>query len=230
MGCWNGTCGLTNLSVRAEDDVVFYLLKDGEFRNSLGFGTGVCYSNELFAPFGLPVYGKYNDYGTVEKIQNPEMAVKLVKAAKFDGTFEDMLSAIGENHRSDDNLAALGWKALRGYSTIMFHKFAVDLVIEHIKTERESSYIRFEEEIKSTSILNLIYCRYCTSEKFLLLLEEADRPELLKHKALEIGMNDLRKLWMPQGGAGSQGEETSVYKKLAQATVDHCLKVERMED
>jgi hypothetical protein len=60
MGCWNGTCAVSNLHVTAGQDViVFLLLKNNEHRS-------FCYGNALYDICPIPFYGKYNDYGAVE--------------------------------------------------------------------------------------------------------------------------------------------------------------------
>lgn len=60
MGCWNGTCAVSNLHVRHRQDVaVFMLLKNNETRT-------FCYGNALYDICPIPFYGKYNDYGAVE--------------------------------------------------------------------------------------------------------------------------------------------------------------------
>lgn len=60
MGCWNGTCAVSNLHVTAGQKVmVLMLLKNTEARS-------FCYGNALYEVCPVPFYGKYNDYGAVE--------------------------------------------------------------------------------------------------------------------------------------------------------------------
>lgn len=247
MGCWNGTCGITNLPIHHGEDIVFYILRENRLRDCPGFGAGICYSDELFSPLGLPIYGKYDDYGGIEKIQNPRIAETIVRAANFNGSFEDMLSAIGDNHRDDENLAALGWTALRGYSTMMFHRFAVDLIVEHVKTEQKDTYKRYEEEIQlhldhlklkdelaaiGHSLVSSLQRMLNNSDSVMsVLLDFEDAaPEVLRHKIFDIGMNCIRKPWMPQAGAGSQNEGLSMYRNLAKAVIDYTHRNEDLRD
>ena len=56
MGCWNKTCGLSNLHITAGTPVyVFVLEEDRDDSN--------CYSTSLFSPLLLPFESEYNDYG-----------------------------------------------------------------------------------------------------------------------------------------------------------------------
>lgn len=64
MGCWNETCALSHLPIRAGDEVVFLVLTrtpyfDHEAR------TG-CYIGDHWFPRTLPLFAKYNDYGSIE--------------------------------------------------------------------------------------------------------------------------------------------------------------------
>lgn len=60
MGCWNGTCAISNLHVKAGQKVaVFLLLKNNEPKT-------FCYGNALYDLCPVPFYGEYNDYGAVE--------------------------------------------------------------------------------------------------------------------------------------------------------------------
>lgn len=60
MGCWNGTCAVSQLHVMNGQRVaVFMLLENKESRS-------FCYGNALYDLCPVPFYGKYNDYGAVE--------------------------------------------------------------------------------------------------------------------------------------------------------------------
>lgn len=59
MGCWNQTCGLTQLHIRAGEPVLVLALSTSH-RDSL------CYTTPFFTPFPVPFYSTYNDYGSGE--------------------------------------------------------------------------------------------------------------------------------------------------------------------
>ena len=57
MGCWNKTCGLSNLPIMCgEDTYVFVLQRENEIENH-------CYATHLYRPLLLPFVSTYNDYG-----------------------------------------------------------------------------------------------------------------------------------------------------------------------
>jgi len=63
MGCWNGTCGLTNLPIHdGEEMYVFPVLE-----NDLSSYRSHCYSSALYKPMLTPFVSVYNDYGAGEK-------------------------------------------------------------------------------------------------------------------------------------------------------------------
>lgn len=68
MGCWNGTCGISQLPILAGTKVKVVLLLQSEFNKSVQ-GSGSCYITQYFRPWFLPVTAEYNDYGSIEKIE-----------------------------------------------------------------------------------------------------------------------------------------------------------------
>lgn len=69
MGCWHGTCGLSQLPIKAgEKTALFIIVERGVGRS--GSGGGFCYSNDIYTPTSIPIFGKYNDYGSLEEIEH----------------------------------------------------------------------------------------------------------------------------------------------------------------
>lgn len=56
MGCWNKTCGLSNLHIYAGDPVYVFVLEEKRDDSN-------CYTTSLFRPLLLPFESEYNDYG-----------------------------------------------------------------------------------------------------------------------------------------------------------------------
>ena len=66
MGCWNKTCGLSNLHITAGTPVyVFVLEKNKDY--------DPCYSTGLFSPLLLPFESVYDDYGGGEDSSGPAL-------------------------------------------------------------------------------------------------------------------------------------------------------------
>ena len=67
MGCWNGTCGVTQISINeGEPCRVLLLQKTPGYADPGGF----CYHIGDWAPMCMPIKGKYNGYGTLEDFED----------------------------------------------------------------------------------------------------------------------------------------------------------------
>ncbi len=89
MGCWNKTCGLSNLHIRAGEQVyVFPIVSNGN-------ASDRCYSTAFWSPVMIPFLSEYNDYGGGENShKNIEYTLK--------GLREHMVEMeLGENQYHD---------------------------------------------------------------------------------------------------------------------------------
>lgn len=64
MGCWNKTCGISRLHIRAGVPVHVFVLEANTAESSRG---NRCYQTALFSPLLLPFQAKYDDYGGGEE-------------------------------------------------------------------------------------------------------------------------------------------------------------------
>ena len=71
MGCWNGTCGITQIAITRDDPVVGFLLRKN-FNGSVRSSGGFCHSTGFWSPFSLHIEGNYNDYGTLENVDEQD--------------------------------------------------------------------------------------------------------------------------------------------------------------
>lgn len=64
MGCWNGTCGITQLPIFSGDPVVVFLLIENRLEDKSEWAAnGHCYANQYWTTRSIQLYGEYNDYG-----------------------------------------------------------------------------------------------------------------------------------------------------------------------
>lgn len=82
MGCWNETCGITQLAIRHNDKVRCFILIKQEFGSSFGGGGGSSYINEIWNPLGPGILGKYDDYGGLDSIKEDYNAQLLLDKLK----------------------------------------------------------------------------------------------------------------------------------------------------
>ena len=67
MGCWNATCGVSQLPICSGNKVKAFLLLQSRYRIEI-LGSGTNYPMDYFSPFFLPVTATYDDYGSVDDI------------------------------------------------------------------------------------------------------------------------------------------------------------------
>jgi hypothetical protein len=83
MGCWNETCAISKMVIRAGEAVRFlpivqnpyhvgevhgFPVKEGEALPMSLKGRSGCYIGDLWSPLCYPIRGNYNDYGSIEDI------------------------------------------------------------------------------------------------------------------------------------------------------------------
>lgn len=88
MGCWNKTCGLSNLHIYAGDPVYVFLLEQNPHHDR-------CYSTAFWAPVMLPFLSEYDDYGGGE---NSSPAINYI----LEGLKEQLVEMpLGKNEYHD---------------------------------------------------------------------------------------------------------------------------------
>lgn len=79
MGCWNGTCNISNMPILEGDKVVLISLM--KISNGTTFNT--CYPTDNFIPLGFPIIGYYNDYGGLYDIEISDVNKDYFKSLNF---------------------------------------------------------------------------------------------------------------------------------------------------
>ncbi len=94
MGSFNATCIISNLQIEAGTPVRFMALaKSAFYRDS----EHICYVSGRWQVFGVPIQARYNDYGSVEKIQE-SLTSRLFFEALKQGSVE---KGVGDNQCHD---------------------------------------------------------------------------------------------------------------------------------
>lgn len=73
MGCWNATCGVTQMPIKYEEPVrAFFVYIRGwedDPDHRTGDWSGTVYPTEIASPYPIPLEGQYDDYGGIEGIK-----------------------------------------------------------------------------------------------------------------------------------------------------------------
>lgn len=81
MGCWNETCGITQMPIEGGDPVrLFLLVQDSHPRSKED--CLMHYSTAMWRPFGLPLKGTYDEYGRIENIEEDVLSDYLLESLK----------------------------------------------------------------------------------------------------------------------------------------------------
>jgi hypothetical protein len=145
MGCWNKTCGLSNLHITAGDEVYVFVIEEGTDK------TDRCYSTAFWKPVLLPFMSKYNDYGGGEESSGPgfqiimdSVAKQLVEMELGENEYHDIpvkkegfgeeqfFDAVHENRLfKSDRQFRTGEKIMVPIDFVMMRKDIVDYIIDN---------------------------------------------------------------------------------------------------
>ena len=242
MGCWNGTCALTNLPIREGEEVYLYILKKNDYFKLESVGGGICYPTEIAHPHTLPLLGTYNDYGAVENIKNDSLTKAVLKSLNYDKSILQLQNDMHENHRGDENAKACKVTPFRKFCYVIMHKWAVEKCWELFDTHRKNfSWNKdpFTWEMAETHItrdnedggLSFEFLNEIGIEKGFRLTKSLTqnktvkyKEEIMNHVKLCVIMSLLRRTWFPCSGAGSQDQTYEVHRDMFKASFDFTKK------
>jgi hypothetical protein len=69
MGCWNGTCMISNLPIISGEKVKLIILRKAISSTRIFNSSAYVYSHDIFTPSFFPLSGVYNDYGMIEGVE-----------------------------------------------------------------------------------------------------------------------------------------------------------------
>src|SRR5271170_5879286 len=79
MGCWNETCGISQMPIEGGDKVRMFLIVENEWA---GEAVAHSYSTDLWKTLGLPLRGTYDEYGRIENIEEDDLSDLLLSSLK----------------------------------------------------------------------------------------------------------------------------------------------------
>ena len=87
MGCWNKTCGLSNLYINDNESVYTFVLVQND-------DVSRCYNTSFYTPVLVPFECTYNDYGSGENVSGtvlaPLLAAMLEKCRDNDEVIDEL--------------------------------------------------------------------------------------------------------------------------------------------
>lgn len=115
MGCFSVCCGVTRLSITCGDECVFIPLTTKEVYRMRGMNpydiekerkhytevaatSNLIHNDEIFEPAGFPIFGTYDDYGSIEDIVEDENTKAIEN--HFGMSIEEFMEMATEGRRS----------------------------------------------------------------------------------------------------------------------------------
>ena len=128
MGCWNGTCLISNLPIYAGDEVVFFALKRRRDVSTVEGGDHY-YSDDIYQPLLYPVVGEYDNYGCIENIKEDFSLIEEY--------FKDVELSEPDWDKDNDVFRRIERGYYKGYNFAMIHKDIYDALIESTSNRDE---------------------------------------------------------------------------------------------
>jgi hypothetical protein len=159
MGCWNKTCGLSNLHITHGKEAYVFVLEQQRLNDSH------CYATHLYAPLLLPFVTEYNDYGGGENSSGPGLpfvmaGIKdaLLEVEEGDNKYHDIavkkeafneelfFEAVHEGRLYKHNRYAVDEDDHTKIEYVMFRKDIVDHILENRVIEKYTGdgYIKYK--------------------------------------------------------------------------------------
>jgi len=166
MGCWNATCGISNLHIKENDEVYVFVLEKVKNPDSL------CYSTAFYKPLMLPFYAKYNDYGAGYDCTGVALPLimdiikkSLVELEVGDNQYHDIAVTREDFNEElffesihENRLFVKGYYGNTNINMVMMRKDIIDHIIENWV---QSDYVGSE---KGTSGYDNSYIKYKFSD------------------------------------------------------------------
>lgn len=239
MGSWLGTCGITQVPIYSGDDVVLIFLVSTTDNERCG--GHLIYSNSFWTPISIQFYGKYDGYGgIIEKNWHTDFFIETLSKNiihKDNKSYELSFNTLFELIKNDNAFLTglrlstfekgkhpIGYMVvLRSVFEIMCQKTTgfwqrdINQISSLIKTIDGKRLV--DNFIENPLIIQDF------SHYFDLLREDSDTTEILlemsKFCIFCINLQECRKVWLPQIGAGSQNENFELHKKLLHNALRH---------
>ena len=130
MGCFNGTCVITNLPIRVGEPTV--LIPLAYRKNYRGNYNTLVYATDVAQPITFGIDGVYNDYGSIEDYDEKDIPAELITRATKVKSLDDFIS-----NAFDDKLTIklVGEETPVGF--VLAHKKVYDFMLEQFGTEED---------------------------------------------------------------------------------------------
>lgn len=196
MGCWNETCGLTNLPIFYGEKTCAVIIEELRPYNKS------CLSAENWCPIGPAIWGNYSGYGYIEDIHDEEEVKNFYRhvmeknGAKF---VDKSMNACMFDHLDiffryvqEGEIYCIHDGTIHHLQVVLFSKDAVERA-------KKNPDLMFYKTMKPEDI----FCTYGMRSKLLRTFYNAGA-DLTDVVTIDLALRKLRRNWCPTSGCGSQ--------------------------
>ena len=196
MGCWNETCGLTNLPIFYGEKTCAVIIEELRPYNKS------CLSAEKWCPIGPAIWGNYSGYGYIEDIHDEEEVKNFYRhvmeknGAKF---VDKSMNACMFDHLDiffryvqEGEIYCIHDGTIHHLQVVLFSKDAVERA-------KKNPDLMFYKTMKPEDI----FCTYGMRSKLLRTFYNAGA-DLTDVVTIDLALRKLRRNWCPTSGCGSQ--------------------------
>lgn len=239
MGCWEGTCMVSQLPIFEGDKVaVIPILRQKDIEHRLKHS--IFYSDDLYRPVPTVLYGEYDSYGLIDNITgSTEQFMAIVKEIliKEVPDMEEKIKELDvqetlrfiERSRYTNEIAFVMilesvWKTASNYTN--WWTMDTDYsIIEHdaarrfyYLNNRQVESLRHDEIKKKLSRKGIEVEDTDFDSRYFCTLED-----VTAIRKIDTFLTDVNRLWMPQHGAGGQvdiEDKVTPHQILARLVLD----------
>ena len=196
MGCWNETCGLTNLPIFYGEKTCAVIIEELRPYNKS------CLSAENWCPIGPAIWGDYSGYGYIEDIPDEEEVKSFYRQVmeKSGAKFVDKsMNACTFDHLDiffryvqEGEIYCIHDGTIHHLQVVLFSKDAVERA-------KKNPDLMFCKTMKPEHI----FCTYGMCSKLLRTFYNAGA-DLTDVVTIDLALRKLRRNWCPTSGCGSQ--------------------------
>lgn len=227
MGCWKGTCFVTNLPIDEDEEVVGLIVKARV--NKLPISI-LINCDDVYTPLPFLLRGKYDDFSCIKDIEANEKNIR--ELMKYISNFEYVFQAMKKENVNKSYLECLIEALERGKTfedllLLMIKKSVFNSIITAASSfSVELIDISFDN-LLSKNISNIFLGTDVNEDNFIeRLMESRERRKKLKELfslekeefrdicILKDFLNKTRKSFYPPSGAGSQNTNEKDYELL----------------
>lgn len=138
MGCWNETCGISQMPICAGDKVRMFLIVSNGYEQ---YDDCHSYTTDLWRPFGLPLKGTYDEYGGIENLEEDVLSDFLLEAIRE--MIVELPNRMGETFKREE----LDWPTVLNFLTDEGLRITDPHHISHITKKLDDLLAKLKEQV-----------------------------------------------------------------------------------